>query len=137
MSYRTLLVLTVLVLATVFLSGQQMRAVARGRGLGAGIAVGATVPLSSTSSTSSTSLGFFPSTTTTTTVAPVLCGDANGDGTITATDALMGLTAAIGLRTCALCVCDIDGSGAVTATDALMVLKVAVGQVIAPQCPVC
>jgi len=135
-SYRTLLVLTVLVLAAVFLSGQQMRAVARARGLGAGIGVGSTVSLSSTSSTSSTSLGLFASTTTTT-VASVLCGDATSDGSVTATDALVALTAAIGLQSCALCLCDMDGSGAVTATDALMLLQVAVGQVIAPQCPPC
>jgi len=126
-----------LVLSVVFLAGQQVRAVARARGLGAAIAASSTVSLSSTSSTSSTSLDFFGSTTTTTTLGQSVCGDATGDGAVSATDALAALRTAISLQSCQLCVCDVNGSGSVTSTDALIVLSVAVGQPITLQCPPC
>ena len=56
-----------------------------------------------------------------------LAGDANFDGNVTAVDALATLTAAVGLRECALCVCDVDDSAAITAADALAILRYVVG----------
>jgi uncharacterized delta-60 repeat protein len=75
--------------------------------------------------------------TTTTTLPPIACGDANGDGMITATDALIVLRAAVGSSTCAPCQCDTDDSGSIAATDALRVLRTAVGQAVTLQCPLC
>jgi hypothetical protein len=54
--------------------------------------------------------------------------------TPTASDALAVLNASVGLRECALCVCDVDASGAVVALDALLVLRAAVGEPIALTC---
>jgi hypothetical protein len=54
-------------------------------------------------------------------------GDANKDGVITASDALMTLRAAVGSDTCAPEICDVDGNGTITAADALEVLRAAVG----------
>jgi hypothetical protein len=67
----------------------------------------------------------------------VVCGDASGDGQITATDALASLTAAVGAGQCLLCVCDVDGSGGIAATDALLLLNFAVGQPVSLTCPAC
>jgi hypothetical protein len=67
----------------------------------------------------------------------VLCGDANSDKSITATDALITLGAAIGIGSCELCVCDINRSGAITASDALAVLNSAVGQPVVLDCDTC
>lgn len=69
--------------------------------------------------------------TTTTIASAVECGDANDDGAVSATDALVVLRVAVGIDTCAACVCDVDASGgesAVTAADALRVLRAAVGE---------
>jgi hypothetical protein len=65
-------------------------------------------------------------TTTTTTLAP-MCGDANGDGRVLSTDALLTLKAAVGSITCRLARCDADGNGRVASTDALIILQFAVG----------
>jgi len=54
-------------------------------------------------------------------------GDANGDETVNATDALLTLRASVGSAACETCVCDADASGEVAASDALLVLRVAVG----------
>jgi hypothetical protein len=54
-------------------------------------------------------------------------GDMNGDGVVTATDALGALGAALGTQQCLLCVCDLNGDGLITATDALTILNMAVG----------
>ena len=62
----------------------------------------------------------------TTTVPPIKCGDTDGDGEITATDALFALFAAIGFEECGHDVCDANGDGLLTATDALLILNVAV-----------
>ena len=67
----------------------------------------------------------------------VLCGDANDDGRIAATDALMVLKTAVGSNDCSgldTCICNVDAGASVTATDALMVLKYAVGLPIALDC---
>jgi hypothetical protein len=66
---------------------------------------------------------------------PVLCGDANGDGSLSATDALAVLRTSVGAATCALSACDVNDSGGVTATDALIILKSAVGQSVVLNCP--
>jgi hypothetical protein len=66
-----------------------------------------------------------------------LCGDANGDGMISATDALIGLGAAVGTGMCMACRCDVDNSGMTSATDALAILQAAVGQPVSLNCPAC
>ncbi len=63
-----------------------------------------------------------------------LCGDANGDGKVTAADALTTLRTAVGVGACDLARCDYNGSGDVTAADALAVLRAAVGSQTAPNC---
>jgi hypothetical protein len=55
------------------------------------------------------------------------CGDPTGDDNVTATDALVALSAAVGSALCDLCQCDTDRSGSNTATDALTILRAAVG----------
>jgi hypothetical protein len=56
------------------------------------------------------------------------CGDPNGEGGITATDALFILRASVGLEQCCLlAVCAVTGGANVVATDALLVLQAAVG----------
>jgi hypothetical protein len=67
----------------------------------------------------------------------VVCGDANADGAITATDALMILQVGVGAAECAECRCDVNSAGGISATDALIVLRVAVGEGIALACPAC
>jgi len=56
-----------------------------------------------------------------------VCGDVDGDRTITSPDALGALQAATGQRTCAPTVCDVDRSGTTTAKDALAILIASVG----------
>jgi hypothetical protein len=63
------------------------------------------------------------------------CGDANGDKSLTASDALMILKGAVGSIACPAAVCNVNGSGGVTAGDALILLKYAVGQSIQLACP--
>jgi hypothetical protein len=88
-----------------------------------------------------------PGTTTTTMPGAGTCADpiaqVHGDAgpseprVVTATDALFVLRAAVGIETCAPCVCDTNGSGAVTASDALLTLSFAVGQPVELTCPPC
>ncbi len=77
-----------------------------------------------------------PSLTTTTTLASLACGDANGNGSLTAADALAVLRSAVGGTQCdgIACVCDVNGAGGVTAADALLVLRRAVGLAIELLC---
>ena len=64
------------------------------------------------------------------------CGDpAAPEGSVSASDALFMLTAAVGQASCALCTCDVDGSGAIVASDALRTLAFAVGQPVTLECP--
>jgi len=65
-----------------------------------------------------------------------VCADANRDGRVTASDALVILKAAVGLGECALTVCDASGDARLTANDALMTLRFAVGMQIELQCDV-
>jgi len=73
--------------------------------------------------------------TTTTTIAQTTCGDPSGDGSVTATDALLVLQVAVQLAQCALSVCDVDTSGTTTATDALLVLAFATMLPVELACP--
>jgi hypothetical protein len=74
---------------------------------------------------------------TTTTLPGIECGDANGDGSVSASDALAVLRGAVGTGECAACVCDVDGSGSVSATDALAVLRAAVSLPVELACVPC
>lgn len=66
--------------------------------------------------------------------API-CGDAVTDGSVTATDALAILNAAVGTFACLPCLCDVNSANGVTATDALIVLRKSVGQALVLNCP--
>ena len=66
-----------------------------------------------------------------------LCGDADIDRGIKATDALIALKTAVNTDDCLECLCDTDASGDITATDALRILRVAVGQAVATECIAC
>jgi hypothetical protein len=81
--------------------------------------------------------GTIGSTTTTTELPPAVCGDATGDGNVTATDALGTLRAAVGSGSCEACVCDVNKSGGITSTDALAVLRAGVGQPVTLSCDDC
>jgi hypothetical protein len=55
------------------------------------------------------------------------CGDATGDGQVTAADAWVVLSAAVNLGNfCTTPVCDVDADGVITASDAMRVLEYAV-----------
>jgi len=74
-------------------------------------------------------------TVTTTTLPSSICGDANGNGSITATDALLVLQKAVGRQVdCPPERCDTDASGSIVASDSLRVLKKAVGQNLELEC---
>jgi len=83
--------------------------------------------------------GFCESVATTTTIPRPgdVCGDANGDEVVTATDALATLRAATGAGECAVCLCDVDSSESITATDALALLRKAVGEPVELFCVSC
>jgi len=64
------------------------------------------------------------------------CGDADGNGSITASDALRTLRKAVGQNTsCPLYLCDTDSNGSVQTSDALRVLRKSVGQTVVMNCP--
>lgn len=60
-------------------------------------------------------------------IAPVIKGDVDGDGEVTAADARIILRAAVGLEEVPLEVGDIDGDGKITAADAREALRDSVG----------
>lgn len=65
-----------------------------------------------------------------------VCGDADGNGSVSAVDALRVLRHAVGQPTsCPLVVCDTDNNGGVQASDAQRVLRKAVGQNVVLNCP--
>lgn len=75
-------------------------------------------------------------TTTTTTMPPAsICGDANNNGVIQASDALVALRTAVGSSQCVLARCDANNNGLVQASDALAILRRAVGQPVTLNCP--
>lgn len=63
------------------------------------------------------------------------CGDANADGKVTTTDALLALRTAVGAAACDASRCDYDDSLSITAGDALEILRAAVGDPTVPGCP--
>ena len=67
----------------------------------------------------------------------LVCGDADGSGTVSATDALIALNTAVGAADCDLCLCDVDSNGAVTATDSLAILNAGIGLDVTLTCPTC
>lgn len=82
-----------------------------------------TIVVADATTTTSTS-----TSTTSTTEEPLSrCGDINGDGKVSASEALFILRVAVGLQTCTLAMCDVDGSGKVNAADALRALRISVG----------
>jgi hypothetical protein len=83
----------------------------------------------------STTTTFFP--TTTTMVTADICGDANGDRRLGASDALAALRTAVGVGSCADCICDVGGSVGVTASDALAILSAGVGRPVTLNCLLC
>jgi hypothetical protein len=62
------------------------------------------------------------------------CGDANRDGSQTATDALIALNTAVGLGSCIETSCDVNSTGNTTSTDALIILNVSVGLDVPVSC---
>ena len=91
--------------------------------------------LTTTTTTSTTLFG----TSTTLVLGEGVCGFPTGDlgDRPSTTDALFTLNAAVQLRSCDVCVCDVDGSGKVEASDALQILRVAVELSDELDCPVC
>ena len=68
-------------------------------------------------------------------VVTSLCGDADGDHLVLASDALAVLRKAVGIDVmCPAERCDFDGNGYVKAGDALAALRRAVGQLTTPAC---
>jgi hypothetical protein len=68
----------------------------------------------------------------------VACGDPDHSGATNASDALIVLRVAVGVESCALCVCNVDSVGTFTsASDALRVLNAAVGLPAVLTCPTC
>ncbi len=59
--------------------------------------------------------------------AAQICGDANGNGTITVTDGVQALRAAADLSSTCEDGCDVDGSGAITVSDGVNILRKAAG----------
>jgi imidazolonepropionase-like amidohydrolase len=64
-----------------------------------------------------------------------LCGDANDDGKLSASDALAALRTSVGTSSCPLEACDYTGDEKITASDALAILRRSVGQSVAANCP--
>jgi len=52
-----------------------------------------------------------------------VCGDADGDGTVTTSDGVRLLRAAADGSACPLDGCDLDGNGRVTVTDGVLALR--------------
>jgi len=68
----------------------------------------------------------------------VACGDPDDSGSVTASDSLVALRAAVGASSCDPCVCDVDATGGPpNTTDALRLLKVAVQIPLELSCPPC
>ena len=65
-----------------------------------------------------------------------LCGDADGNGSVTVTDGVQTLRESAGLSSdCDGTRCDVDGSGTVTVTDGVTVLRAAAGLAVDLECP--
>jgi hypothetical protein len=70
-------------------------------------------------------------------VNPVLCGDANYNRSISASDAQAALRVSVGTLDGMDCAADANGNGAITAPDALLILRDSVGQQVTLACPAC
>jgi hypothetical protein len=91
-----------------------------------------TLPVSTTTGdTGSTTLG----ETTSTVPSGDLCGDADDNGAITASDALLALRTAVGAASCPFLRCDTNADGFITTSDALRILHEAVGIDEVLECP--
>lgn len=66
---------------------------------------------------------------------PMVCGDANHNGEVQATDALIALRAGVSAATCAVALCDVDSSGGINASDALRILTRSVNPSFVLTCP--
>lgn len=66
-----------------------------------------------------------------------LCGDANADLQLSASDALFVLRASVGTEECMPCICDANDSDSLTVADALAVLRRSVGITAPADCPSC
>jgi hypothetical protein len=87
-----------------------------------------TLPETTTTVTGSTTSTVTDGTTTTTTLPNgEECGDADGNGSITASDALLALRTAVGAAQCPLARCDTNADGFINTTDSLRILRKAVG----------
>jgi hypothetical protein len=65
-----------------------------------------------------------------------VCGDADGNGSVTVTDGVQTLRAAASLSTsCTLARCDVDGNGNITVTDGVDVLRKAADLSAPSACP--
>jgi hypothetical protein len=66
-----------------------------------------------------------------------LCGNPHEStlNLVTAVDGLYSLRAAVGLETCALCVCDVTGNGVISASDTLALIRYVVGLDSEMLCP--
>jgi hypothetical protein len=65
-----------------------------------------------------------------------LCGDADGNGSVTVSDGVQTLRAAAGLSTtCTPARCDLDGGGSVTVSDGVNVLRAAAELSVNLSCP--
>ncbi len=65
-----------------------------------------------------------------------VCGDADGNGSVSLTDGVRALRAAAALPDgCATAVCDVDGNGSVSVTDGVRILRAAAGIDAALVCP--
>jgi hypothetical protein len=70
-------------------------------------------------------------------VNPVLCGDANYNRSVSASDAQAALRVAVGTLAGMDCVVDTNSNGSITAPDALLILRDSVGQQVSLDCPAC
>lgn len=72
--------------------------------------------------------------TTTSTLPPQICGDADGNGRVSASDALAALKTAVGIGDCPAEICDVVSPAGVSASDALTILRHAVGVIESLSC---
>ncbi len=63
-----------------------------------------------------------------------VCGDADGNGSVTVTDGVQALRAAANLSSTCGTLCDIDGSGGITVTDGVNVLRKAAALPVTENC---
>lgn len=68
-------------------------------------------------------------------VDAIVCGDANLDAVLNASDVLFAVQASVGVEYCDLAVCDVDDDGVVKLVDALRILLSTLGQGSDLHCP--